>query len=150
MANEITISGTIISEGDYEDLITAAEAIVDPTLSDITPPDARLSQLISVASIQVQRYIGYFYDAGEDVPADLKFAVQQYVAFLWSQDSTASSGDFESESLGQYSYNRGRGLGVVNQRMDRILGLLAPFRVKSSPVIVSGTTEIEHGETELE
>ena len=122
--------------GTIVDLITVAEAKVEPVLSAVASDNARLLSLISIASIQIQRYIGYFYDASGDVPKDLKFACSQYVSYLWNQDQIGAAGDMESESLGQYSYNRGRNLGTSNARLDRILGLLQPHIRRSSPQIV--------------
>ena len=132
-----TIIGVpVVPDSDYVNLITPAEAIAEPVLADVSTTDARLVQLISVASAQIQRYLGYFYAVDETVAADLKFATSQYVAYLWSQDSISADGDLESESLGQYHYNRGRGLATTNARLDRILGLLFPFLVKVAPIIV--------------
>ena len=132
----VTIIGIPVEEGVYTDLITAAEAKLDPVLAELTGTEPRLLQLITAASTQIQRYIGYFYDEGEEIPPDLKLGCSQYVAFLWNQDQIGAAGDLEAESLGSYSYTRGRGLGTQNQRLDRIMGLIDPFVRRTPPRVV--------------
>jgi len=130
------------------DLITEAEARTEPSLAGIATGNARLQQLISIASRQVQAYIHYTYTSEEitaGLPADLKCAVAQTVAYLWSRDIAGDKVDFQDESLGDYSYSKGRavpgGAGRATvTRLDQIVGLLGPFRRVAAPQAIPLTS----------
>jgi len=115
-----------------EDLITGAQAVLEPGLADVAPDDPRLLQLITVASMQVQRFIGYEYSAAEieaGIGADIEYATAMYVAILWSYDSNQAkdgNGSLASENLGDYSYTRGT-KELRGTRIGRVISLLLPF-----------------------
>ena len=123
-------------------LITPAQAILDPVLADVALADARLVQLITTASYQIQRYLGYVYAATGDVPADVQLATSELVALWWGQDVNNVAGNVDTESLGQYSISKGNMAGSKDPRLARIMGLLWPHKQKSipTPVFVRNTS----------
>ena len=66
------------------DLITPAEAIKEPLLADVAVDDARLVQLITTSSYQIQRWLGYVYASTGVVPADVKLACSTLLVLLWT------------------------------------------------------------------
>ena len=133
-----TIIGTpVVESGDWLDMITPAEAILDPNLAAVSVSNARLAQLITVASMQIQRYIGRTFTAAQiaALTDDLKYAATLYTAFLWAQDTTGVAGDYANESLGDYSYGRATA-ALRGTRLGRITALLAPYCSGSGPAII--------------
>ena len=145
------MAGYTFDETAWQDLVTAAVCIREPILvaDSVVATDTLLLQLIDVASIQIQRFIGYQYSAAQvaaGLPADLVYAASHYVAYLWMDEQHKDGGTIGSESLGQYSVTRASG-GARNPYLDGILGLLKPFRHRRCPVLVKRATETYNDET---
>ena len=114
------------------DIVTAANTILEPLLVDVAVDNARLVDLIKVASEDVQLFINRTYTTAS-CPKVVEFATIAYVAYLWLQDDLGAKSDMTAETLGDYSYNRGRGAGTTNKRMDRIVGMLKRYVLRNVP-----------------
>ena len=135
----MTITGTpSVVADEYVDLITVAQAKLEPLLADLENDDARLLQLITVCSSQIQHWLNKTYDNTGDVPADMKLACSMLCSYRWVEDDITEGGDMESESLGQYSYNR-RNDVATQKKFHNIMGLLKPHRLWKIPVSVQNT-----------
>jgi len=126
----------------YLDLITPTEATTyNKSLAAVSPADTRLILLTSIASAQIQRWLRVTYTADQitALTDEIKYAAALYIGYLWALDSVpqgAGSGDFASESLGDYSYTRGssESRGTL---MGRITALLLPYQNNGPTVIAS-------------
>jgi len=133
---------TVYGPAEGNDLITAAEAVAEPPLSAVALDNARLLQLISVASAGVQRYLGRWYTPAEiaaGLDADLKLAVALFTAYLWERSAAGVKVDYEREGLGDYFYAKSRGFeggSAPSPRLDLIGALLEPFKLRGVPFVV--------------
>ena len=137
----------------YLDIITAAEAILEPSLSDVSLTNVRLIQLISVASNEIQWYIRHELTAAEvaAAPPDLKMATSLYVSYLWMMDSIDPEKiDYRKESLGDYSYDKGRltAGAAPHPTLVRIISLLRRFVRSGRSFVVESVDWLDaHTET---
>jgi len=135
----MAITGTPATPADeFVDLLTVAEAQREPLLADLEDDDARLLQLITACSSQIQHWLGREYEDTTSVPADVKLACSMLLSYRWTEDDIVEGGDMESESLGQYSYNR-RNQVAVQARLTTIMNLLRPHRLCAIPVSIHNT-----------
>jgi hypothetical protein len=126
----------------YLDLITPTEATTyNKSLAAVSPADARLVLLTSIAAAQIQRWLRVVYTADQitALTDEIKYACALYIGYLWALDSTpqgGGSGDFASESLGDYSYTRGSA-DSRGTLLGRITALLLPYQNNGPTVIPS-------------